>query len=658
MKNKITAVLTIVAAFAFSSPLWAHGGNYRGPGDTVPPGGSAPGPSSAGPSAPGGAGGPRTGGPSGPSAPTGPGPSTGSSGPAASGPKTGGGVVGPDLSTWTFWWEFNKDPFLNLKAAVHSGGPITGSDDFFVGKDGGKGGRDSQKPSNAQIRGKVVPALLKSLEEETNNDIVTGCLIALGKIGGDPSFVEVIQKSLASSNQEISETAAVALGILSYPQAKETLLELVKDTPKGRKLVDRNEVTFRTRAFAAYGLGLIGYAACQEKTRDEALIQDIVQSLRDVYQNEKSSYKDTKVACILALGLIQDTERKAAEDLRRILDDEKTDKILRAHVPLTLAKLIGRDHPLCAETVKKLIALVEDKKEKDFVRQSAVYALGLLVRHGDEIYEKAIKAIEFAVKETNDEQERNYAMIALGKMGGPEAQSFLMQQLTKGRAQSMRPWAAIGLGILGRSISDAAGVPDRAISQKLHDMLSGGGNPSFLGAYAIALGILRDSASKEILLATMKDVKEDELKGYCCVALGMIGAREAIKDIQEVVQKATRKPELLQQASIGLGLLGDKKLVTDFVAILKEPKSLAVHAAVATALGYIGDQRSIDPLIETLQNKDIQPVGRGFSAVALGLVCDKEMLPWHSKIAVDLNYRATVTTLTDKGTGTGIVDIL
>jgi hypothetical protein len=39
-------------------------------------------------------------------------------------------------------------------------------------------------------------------------------------------------------------------------------------------------------------------------------------------------------------------------------------------------------------------------------------------------------------------------------------------------------------------------------------------------------------------------------------------------------------------------------------------------------------------------------------------VCDKELLPWNSKIAHGLNYRAAPATLFDPLGGKGILDIL
>mgnify|MGYP000140315363 CR=1 FL=1 len=46
----------------------------------------------------------------------------------------------------------------------------------------------------------------------------------------------------------------------------------------------------------------------------------------------------------------------------------------------------------------------------------------------------------------------------------------------------------------------------------------------------------------------------------------------------------------------------------------------------------------------------------GLKHVALGSVADKEPLPWNSKIGTNMNYRASVETLTNRVNG--ILDIL
>ena len=148
---------------------------------------------------------------------------------------------------------------------------------------------------------------------------------------------------------------------------------------------------------------------------------------------------------------------------------------------------------------------------------------------------------------------------------------------------------------------------------------------------------------------------------YLCISLGLMDAREAevVKEIQTIARDSKYKADLLKDSAVGLGLLGDKELVPELVKMLEEAKGLASQAALASALGFIGDSRSIDPLVAMLKRKEgISDTARGFAAVALGIVADKELLPWNSKISTNINYRANTTTLTSSETGTGILDIL
>ncbi|MFT7535981.1 MAG: hypothetical protein ACI85K_001934, partial [Hyphomicrobiaceae bacterium] len=191
MKNILLSGLTI-ASFAVMLPetAYAHGGQYRGPGDVVPPG-------------PGGGGstgrpsGPTTGGPAGPGAPAPSGPSTGgpagpsTGGPAGPsggrGPTTGGrgAPIGDDLTRWSFWWEFNKDPFIRLRDAVLQGGPQTGSDDFYLGSTRKVTTRDSLRPTTEDILGEILPGLKKAIDSTDQKDINSSCMIAMAKIGQD-----------------------------------------------------------------------------------------------------------------------------------------------------------------------------------------------------------------------------------------------------------------------------------------------------------------------------------------------------------------------------------------------------------------------------------------------------------------------------------------
>lgn len=684
----LLGTLTAAGSLALTGISSAHGGTYRGPGDTVPAGGGGGGGGGASPAGPG-ASGPATGSPSGPgtAAPGGAGVPTGGPGGRPAGPSTGGASQGPDLTTWDFWWGFNKDQYLNLKAAIYSG-PITGSDDFFMGQ-GTKGQSKNQlKPSEEAIRQKIVPALKEALEKERANDIVTGCLVGLAKIGdvksesGASEFEPMLAKFLSDGNQEIAETAAVALGILANDSSVQTLADLALDKPEGRKRVGNKEVHFRTRAFATYGLGLIG-----KRTASNQVRQDVAGILIDLLGKPESSTRDVKVAALIALGLVpidvdksespeakqnyassRQTELKFVE---KYFKDESNNYLIRAHAPTAMGRLLKDAPPELKDGLAKLLitALGKQSKEREEVRWGCVLALGQI---GDTDKDKIDVEIRDVLKnvaeESHEVQEKNFAMIALGQVGGRsgsgednekgarDCRDCLLTSLTKGKTQ-LRPWAGIGIGVMEREILDAGQTPSTSAKETVRTTLKDANSPSMLGAYAISCGIAKDTESKDLLRDKFKNAPGDEVKGNIAVALGLVDARDAAKDIEDVVKESKYKPALLKQAAIALGLLGDKDLVPDLIKMLAEAKGYSSQAAIASALGFIGDSRSIDPLVDMLKRKDITDSARGFAAVALGIVADKEPLPWNSKISTNINYRANTTTLTGNE-ATGILDIL
>jgi len=296
-----------------------------------------------------------------------------------------------------------------------------------------------------------------------------------------------------------------------------------------------------------------------------------------------------------------------------------------------------------------------------------VLALGMIGDAGKDKLNEDIRKSLIRYSADGDQQSSNFCMIALAQVGGrgrgddfekgrQEARNFILTSLTKGK-NHLKPWAGIAVGVLERELINDGLVPSDGAKSTLRDAFKDAQQPDRLGAYSIGLGIAKDAEAKKLVLDKMKETSEINAKGYMCISLGLMDARDYKKDLQDVVTDSTYKPDLLKQAAIGLGLLGDKELVPVLTKALGEAKSQASEAALASALGFIGDSRSIDPLIAMLKKKEgITDTARGFAAVALGIVADKELLPWNSKISTNINYRATTTTLTGEG-ATGILDI-
>jgi len=632
-----------------------HGGTYRGPGDLVPP--------SSGPSTPapvpttpgfGGPGTPGPGVPTGLGGPTTPGGGPGTMGGNGRGPSTGLFELQP-LDLWSFWWEFNRDPFLNLKAKVHGNLVQTGSDDFFFGRIPREDARDSLRPTRAEVEAAVVPALLEVLRTETSRELLDSSMIALAKIGGRESFVDAIVPFLRDGNQTLVESATVALGILAQPKAFSLLEGLVRDTPEGRRLVGRGEVPYRVRAFATYGLGVL--AASRLDTRAA-----VASTLVHVLESDRSAFKDVRVAAAIALGLFEDPANRAIPALEKTFADRTIDPVVRAHVPVSIAKALGQGESSIDASDRFaevfLRALAEGEKDER-VRASCLTALGLLTNPSRPNHPNVVRALVQAVHGAPREMERSFAAIALAEAGGTEASAALLRALVRGKT-TIRPWAGLALGVLSfRANSAGQTLPERdTILERLEGALSDEGNPESAAAYAVALGLAGNPSSGKAIAERLQRISEEVSRGYFCVALGLLGDSHARPLLHDEVKRAVTKPELLGQAAIGLGLLSDYEAVPELLALLRESRTLAFQAALATALGFIGDSRSIPDLVAMLKNPAHTDFARGFAAVALGMIADKEELPWNSKIAVSTNYRALVRTLVGAGSVPGILDIL
>ena len=693
----LASAATVAALLMLPDPAASHGGTYRGPGDTVPPGsqggGGGSGPPTAGPGvdSPPPRSGPRT--PTGQPLPPGP-PPTGKT----RNPTTGGLTTGPDLSQWEFWWGFNKDPYLQLKTAVHARGRATGSDTYYLGHGQHDPRADALAPS-AEDRARARRALLAALERESedSNDVLTGAMIALAKIGeevdvgGELTVLPVLTSFLPASNVEVQETAALAMGILATEDCIDPLLALLRDNTEGRHLVQEREVPYRVRAFAAYGLGLAGARLNAVEAR-ERVVHELVRHL----ESPAFSTRDIKVACMSALGLVPlDPNTPLAEDvdvldplvvagsregqvayLLRWLDLGKRredmrvhDWHVRAHAPTALARLAADLPQVREQVVPVLAALLEERGDAhDLVKMSSALALGELVDADGGGPDGAARQALLEATTNGHRQTRRFALIALAKAAGrpgqgeepwrgaAELQDILLRQLQHAKS-GLRPWVALAIGVHVRALHDRSGPDTADLKRALRHASEKERSPADAGAHLIGIGLTQDPDAVAHLLERLEFFNGRPVaRGQAAVGLGLLDDAQAKPALKAVLLASRYKPDLLRSCAVGLGLLGDKTLVPVLTEELARSKALAAQAALATALGTIGDRSAIDPLVELLADEGVSQTARGFAAVALGMVCDRGQLPWSVPYSLAVNYRASTATLT--GQGVGLLDIL
>lgn len=678
----------------------AHGGIV--PPTSSPPAPSSPwGPSGPGPSGPSGPSSPSS--PSGPSAPTapaggatsGPAPSApgGANGPATGGARPGGVATGDSdpygFATWEAWWHFNKDPFLELKRAVTRNVRTAGADDLHPVEASGIPRRDL-------VRTRIVPALLQLLEDDRANDVTTGALIALARIGEPVDLPEASSaiprmiRALADPNQEVAETAALSLGILRAEAGISTLTDLLEGGERGRKLVGGKDVDPRTRAFAAFGLGLAAERAPQNRTR-----QLIGRSLIAVLDDRKTK-REVHVACVLALSLDR-IDAEAAESssapwisrqtvLRKLIEvfsDSGRDHLVRAHAATAIGRLAHEAPSELRSEALELFAqaLKKPSKLENEVVNSCIQALGALADTSLSAPDRAARAALVRALDESDPQARAFAMIALAEVGARrsadhesaseggavvdhvagesaeiECRSALVNEILRGRSTS-KPWAVIALGLHERRRADRGEPASENARQVLLGWLGNSRGRNEIGSGSIALGLCRETRAAKILMSKLADTNGDTGQGYVALALGMIGHVDAVPALRSVVQAARYRPTLLEQAAESLALLGDRENSPTLAREIGEARGAAAQAAIAGALGFIGDARSVDPLLALIARKDLSASARGLAAAALGRVADENPLPWHASISCGLNYRAATVSLF-AGDGTGLLEIL
>jgi HEAT repeat protein len=223
----------------------------------------------------------------------------------------------------------------------------------------------------------------------------------------------------------------------------------------------------------------------------------------------------------------------------------------------------------------------------------------------------------------------------------------------------IKPWAALALGVHFYKTNDLSveNVDLRtAVVRELRLLLRDDAAGERKGAYSLALGLMGEIEMGQVIESEFKDTNVDVYKGYTALAMGLMDYKAAKETLLDSLETSRRRPEQLRNSAIALGILGDKEVLSKLEELLTDAKTTSVYAALADAIGFVGDARSIKPLVEISMDKTLTGEARAFAIVALGIIGDKDEFTWNSSFSANCNYRASVSTFT--GQGKGILDIL
>ena len=682
IRRLLLSVALVASGFlALASDLWAHGGQFRGPGGSVPPSLREP-TDPTPPPPPPPSGGPPTAPP--PTTTPGTGPPPNANPPPVTPPPTTpelgaptGGKKSPlSFESWIFWYENNKEDLERLKDAIYT--RITSENP--LGQLGGSreaGGQASgaTQATATKVDTHIIPALKWAMNPDNagHQDIESAAYIALAKITKDPLDIELIQKGLSlegAGKRDLitQESAALALGLLRRAEASKqfSATELDKVRAFLFDVIENDKYATGTRSFAAMAIGLLGDqpSGSGEYANDvDAARKATTARLFDLIQ-QKHIEDNIPVALLLGLGLqskssvTEDMQSKLADaTLKGKLGSTEISDIVRSYAALQLGRI---GSPAAIAPLK--LALTARTVDRQTQRSVAI-ALGLLGRLVPvENRLELAKVLKDGMEKNSDPSVRNFSLISMAYLVNKDIEEgrtdvleqakigeYLLSQAKDGNFMQ-RPFGAIALALIGRKLGDTnqiklyedfkqaalVALREGLESQKLDKRSRAG--------FATSLGIIGDIYSRKNLVKIVSDAKEDrELRGYAAIGLGLIrqGNEEVKKALRDAMAERSSE-EMRQQVATALGLLQDPGAVEELLKALKDAESQNLKGQIVLALAKIGDARAVEPMVKLLKDKKQGDLTRALACAGLGVVGDLESMPSLSRLSKDINYRASI----------------
>jgi len=655
-------LLLILALATSAAPLAAQGSGWVTPGgvaDTIPP----PQPTADSPSeTPGFV------------------PSDGGNPASGGGVVLGGGVTGTsagagaidqdELGDWSYWWYFNREPLLDLRARFEErGGPLA-------------------RPSADELAAGALPTLFALARAEHQDNVRATAGIALGRLplesaSNVSAVTEVLRALSRTSDPQLREDALLALGLQGGYPALETLAATAASGQDARKFFGARP-SMRQRVFATYALGVMGSEAPHAGVR-----RLIVERLWPLAM-DGGEERELRIAVVNALGLagLPPTEPDAAEapdaaprTLEALtaglweLHIVERDVFVRAHLPVAVARLAsgGPDALRARYATAFRERLAQRGGARTQEQHGLVIGLGILgSAWGREADIELRAALRELALESSDAHTRHLAVMALTRatvhsgasLPPPPVQAELERFLVdafEDASSEDRAWLALAAGTLGAHLArPPGGQPPAALSDELRallrDVLREGESATTLCAIALALGLSEDTASAPVLVTLLDEAKNPQVRGYSALALGLIGHAPARPAIEAQLLAARYDPVSLEHTALGLALLDRARATQALLALLATARNGRDAAPLAAVLGRVADAGALEPLITLASSDDLSLQARANLALALGLIADLRAPSWRAALATDVNYFAWTPTLVDEA-GMGVLNI-
>lgn len=485
-------------------------------------------------------------------------------------------------SLWEPWWQMNQAKFLDLRTQY----PFekiegTEKDDFRI---------------TTEKEYKQLWEFLISNFQNKDADMRYPAITALAKTQDKFAATE-IEKMWNSDERDVLDTVVISMGMLKDNSQTEKLIGYLKDT-KNHKV---------TRGFAAFALGFIGH-------------KPAIDIFREIITNDDQDW-EVQCACEMSMGLMKSSD--CVDFLGGILNPPEGKRInnsVRAYAALALGRIGG-------ETPEPHLKKALDDSN-DEVKRSAVIAIG-------QAKYKDCKDVLIKMMESDKDLMTNcFAAISLGELGDETAFEPLVKALHSTRSLEIQGFAALSLGLLGNKSPE--------VINPLKELVSSARELEPLRcAAALALGILKDKESFDVLMKESGKKQYPRLRKYCVLAIGLIGENDktAVKNLKELMEDSKKRAlDVYKAAAYSLILMGEHKTVLKQLKDDLKTENTNLKLAVLDIIGRAGDNSMAETLMNAFKTEK-QKITRQACLGAIGCLLDRNFdFPMLKNITTDNNY--------------------
>jgi HEAT repeat protein len=440
-------------------------------------------------------------------------------------------------------------------------------------------------------------------------DIRSAAAVALGKAKARES-AESLKKLIEDRNPVVAESAVLALGMMGHPQSLPFLL----------RVFNNRKQAMGYRIYAAIALGLI---------RDPASTRALLECAGRTQEND-----ELKAACLLALSLI-----RAEEAGPLFVGKIRAARIKEAEQAVAASSLgkLGKQSVRLGRTdvatIRFLLHQMLTRRKDEDLRRSAALAIAALAPRS-ELDDRALLRALSAHLRDRDADVRNFTLMAVAEIAHCGRAVEICQSLIRGVLRSDKDhhdqaYACVATGL----------ARDRESVPKLRSLLLTGKSPDLRAAAAVGLGLLKDVGSTPHLIRVIEGKGDSVVKGYACIALGIMGAKDNKEALPVLRRVLTDKadPQLRAAAAIALSMLNAAGALDALLGSLDDGNHYYRMSAVI-AIGRFRDLRAVEPLIRLFESKEPNDELRAIICVALGNIVEEADIPVLRRVGRYCNF--------------------